>query len=697
MPQISKARIVNFYYNNGHRFIPNLIFSFEGADGTAMDTLISLTNGGGKSVIVQMLLQPILPGTKLNQRRLESYFTRSTDHSFVLLEWKLDDSTQRLLTGIALSGRGEEDENQRGRQVRYYTFCATYGFRGDREDIVNLPLSTQKGREFQSAPYEFVKEQVKKRNSRLRYFRKDQQPEYRKVLESYGISVDEWKNVVAEINQEEGGLSKYFDAYRNSSRLIDGVLLPCVEKKFNAGAAEGEDSSLNRLLLDFAQDYHNVEDKVRQRNLARELETELKQCCDEVEPLYHKADECEATAGTMRGFARSLERLEEEQRTRREQCDQALKDCEEQEQRIRLERCSDAYHRAAAEQERAAASLEEARHRLVNSEADAEAKRLRVTQLECARLQGQIRTQEGSLLALQEQMRALEGDTDRAETLNRLRYTVWSLAAQRLAQTQEQLAALERNKAQSDAELEALQQRENTEQKRVKSANAEQNRRQGVVENQRDSLEQGAEELGLVLDYRIDGSLEEAPIHQGAEHAGQALIHCVSRQSQCRTSLKQCRERLEELWEQQTERTVQLHILRNEMDQTEKQLRDYRQQEEALRTVFRRQELAFSQRFSDRPRVELRQKLEEARLRLQQNVREQESVRRQMEAAEQGAVHVSQEALRCLTSRGITPQTCEQHLRNWPREQVTELLERYPICAYGIVLSEKERQTVLFE
>ncbi len=168
MPQISKARIVNFYYNNGHRFIPDLTFSFEGAEGKAMDTLISLTNGGGKSVIVQLLLQPVLPRVKLNQRRLESYFTRPTDHSFVLLEWKLDDSTDRLLTGIALSGRGEEDENQRGRSVRYYTFCKRYGFRGDPEDVDNLPLSVRKGREFQAVPFEFVKEQAKKRSSAIR-------------------------------------------------------------------------------------------------------------------------------------------------------------------------------------------------------------------------------------------------------------------------------------------------------------------------------------------------------------------------------------------------------------------------------------------------------------------------------------------------------------------------------------------------
>ncbi len=162
--------------------------------------------------------------------------------------------------------------------------------------------------------------------------------EYRKVLEGYGISTDEWRNVVAEINQREGGLSDYFDAYRNSSRLIDGVLLPCVEKKLNAGASEGEDSSLESLLLHFAQDYHAAEDKVRLRDLAQELETELKHCHQEVEPLYEKADLCEATARQMRGFARGLERLEQENQQRQEQCARTQVECDQKEERIALER-----------------------------------------------------------------------------------------------------------------------------------------------------------------------------------------------------------------------------------------------------------------------------------------------------------------------------------------------------------------------
>ena len=64
MPAIRKIRIVNFRFNNGAKLIPDEIFCTENAEGKPIDTLFNLDNGGGKSVIVQLLLQPICPRQK---------------------------------------------------------------------------------------------------------------------------------------------------------------------------------------------------------------------------------------------------------------------------------------------------------------------------------------------------------------------------------------------------------------------------------------------------------------------------------------------------------------------------------------------------------------------------------------------------------------------------------------------------------
>lgn len=86
MPAIRKIRIVNFRFNNGAKLIPDEIFCTENAEGKPIDTLFNLDNGGGKSVIVQLLLQPICPKAKVQNRNISDYFQKGTDHAFVLIE-----------------------------------------------------------------------------------------------------------------------------------------------------------------------------------------------------------------------------------------------------------------------------------------------------------------------------------------------------------------------------------------------------------------------------------------------------------------------------------------------------------------------------------------------------------------------------------------------------------------------------------
>ena len=94
MPKIRKVRIVNFEYNDGKRLIADELYNFANRDDDdALNVLINLANGGGKSVLVQLMMQPIIPKAKVAGRRIESFFTKPTDHCFVLLEWQKDNSS----------------------------------------------------------------------------------------------------------------------------------------------------------------------------------------------------------------------------------------------------------------------------------------------------------------------------------------------------------------------------------------------------------------------------------------------------------------------------------------------------------------------------------------------------------------------------------------------------------------------------
>jgi len=112
MPQINKIRIVNFGYNDGNRFIPDELYDLSSDKGEALNSLFNLNNGGGKTVLVQLMMQPVHPRAMAGGRHIEEYFSRPGDHSFVLIEWNLDGSDDKLLTGIAIAGRASENTDE---------------------------------------------------------------------------------------------------------------------------------------------------------------------------------------------------------------------------------------------------------------------------------------------------------------------------------------------------------------------------------------------------------------------------------------------------------------------------------------------------------------------------------------------------------------------------------------------------------
>ena len=115
MPKINRIRIVNFSYNNNKRHILDETFDFFGGQ----NALLSLSNGGGKSVLVQAILQPILPKISLLNRRFKDFFTARNTPSYIMLEWLLDDAAGYLLTGIAVSPVTHRSEERRvGKEAR---------------------------------------------------------------------------------------------------------------------------------------------------------------------------------------------------------------------------------------------------------------------------------------------------------------------------------------------------------------------------------------------------------------------------------------------------------------------------------------------------------------------------------------------------------------------------------------------------
>ena len=109
MSKMNALRLINLNYNNNAIHVSDEIFHFNGES-----TLMSLRNGGGKSVLVQMMTAPFVHKRyrDAKDRPFESYFTTSKP-SFILVEWALDHGAGYVLTGMMIR-RSQDSENSNG-------------------------------------------------------------------------------------------------------------------------------------------------------------------------------------------------------------------------------------------------------------------------------------------------------------------------------------------------------------------------------------------------------------------------------------------------------------------------------------------------------------------------------------------------------------------------------------------------------
>ena len=151
MPQINRIRVNNVKYNFGTQVYDDFVMRFN-----CQNTIYDLANGGGKSLLMLLLMQNMLPNCTLDDKQpIEKLFRQGSGNTCIhsLVEWKLDPCYQKdgfrfMTTGFcARKGRGADDENQDGQEqtaaptasVEYFNYCIFYREFGDN-DIKNLPL-----------------------------------------------------------------------------------------------------------------------------------------------------------------------------------------------------------------------------------------------------------------------------------------------------------------------------------------------------------------------------------------------------------------------------------------------------------------------------------------------------------------------------------------------------------------------------
>jgi hypothetical protein len=250
MPRINRIRVNNINYNDGTQRYDDFSMTLHGKNA-----LYDLVNGGGKSILLMMIMQTVLPNQELDKKQPVSKLFKGNNNNTAIhsmVEWKLDKEARNwfkanyLLAGFCAK-KGSEGQGE----VEYFNYCITYSKYNDY-DIINFPLV--EGNE--KIGYNGLKKKLRMLKDmdlldcRVTLF--DTNDAYKSFLSKFGIYESHW-NIIRGINVSEGRVRTYIEEnYRTTRKLVDKLLIEEIIEKANnmkRDKKEGEDD-LSKSLMD---------------------------------------------------------------------------------------------------------------------------------------------------------------------------------------------------------------------------------------------------------------------------------------------------------------------------------------------------------------------------------------------------------------------------------------------------------------
>lgn len=334
MPRIEKVRITGVRYDKMKKHYENTIFDFMNEE-EPQHALLTLVNGGGKGMLLQMMFQALLPLTtwgKNGENHIHALFYNEKGqfdpYTFhVALEWRLDtDPAEWLVTGICITARkfaGENDDVDT--EPLYFLYTSKYR-KPEEWTIDTLPLYDEQKK--QTLSFDDWENWLKKHKQQFQIYSKSKQNAYYQYLSTYGIEKIEWKHM-KEINRDEGGIEHYFKKGLDNFGLFHNLIIP----EISSYLEEDQEENLLRIfrdnsiiaeklpkLLKREEAYQLINEKLNPVKAALEegegLESEIVEHLDRANYLYFGMEEQKET------YQYELDKWEEEkQKTEKLQAD----------------------------------------------------------------------------------------------------------------------------------------------------------------------------------------------------------------------------------------------------------------------------------------------------------------------------------------------------------------------------------------
>lgn len=273
MSKINAVRFINLNYNNSAIRISDETLFMNGES-----TLLSLRNGGGKSVLVQMMTAPFVHKRyrDAKDRPFYSYFTTNKP-SFILVEWALEQGAGYVLTGMMVR-KNQDVEDVSGEALEMINFISEYS-QPCLQDIHHLPVVEKGKKEMILKNFSACRQLFEsyKQDRSIGFFYYDmnnsaQSRQYFEKLAEYQIHYKEWENIIKKVNLKESGLSDLFADCRDEKGLVEKWFLDAVESKLNRGKNRMQE--FQSILEKYVGQYKDNQSKMKRRDAIEKFKEE---------------------------------------------------------------------------------------------------------------------------------------------------------------------------------------------------------------------------------------------------------------------------------------------------------------------------------------------------------------------------------------------------------------------------------------
>lgn len=357
MSKINAVRFINLNYNNNAMKINDECMQFSGKS-----TLLSLRNGGGKTVLVQMMTAPFVHRgkQKTKDRPFESYFTTAKPF-FILVEWLLDGGAGYVLTGLMVR-KNQEISEEKTDALEMMAIISEYK-EPCMQDIHHLPVVEQNEKTMKLKSYNSCRKLFEdyKKDKKLSFFCYDmsspaQSRQYFYKLMEYQINYKEWETIIRKVNVKESGLSELFSDCRTEKELVEKWFLEAVESKLNK--EENKVKNFQEILEKYAGKYKNIKEQLKRRDAIQKFKEAAEEIQINVEDFLVKEGEKIEQEKVIAAFIARLNVLYEEAEIERERQEEGRKKLQEELEFLKYEQLSCEFHEKNREKRNHASNRE---------------------------------------------------------------------------------------------------------------------------------------------------------------------------------------------------------------------------------------------------------------------------------------------------------------------------------------------------